>query len=145
MFCHDGIGTAAELRGGWAWTNDTSYYSWEERDDTMFTNPIPLLKAVCWYDPVLSVKYVESGSYSLFLRHGLQPNHSFTKKTNLTVKLQVMRKDTNEWIKENIIYSIEKFMNKDEANHLVSLKCFDNTFICQFNTDDTYKLSQETG
>lgn len=46
MMTHDGVATLAECRNGWSHTGNQSYYSWDQRGDTMFTNPIPHLKSV---------------------------------------------------------------------------------------------------
>ena len=94
LICENGIATAAELRQGWAWTNDQRYYEWIDWNDTIFTNPIPMLKSVCWYDPFLKVKYVNPGSYSLFLRHGLEVRSNFPENTSFTVKLFLKNKDS---------------------------------------------------
>ena len=51
MLTKDGIAVLAALRGGWAWTDSPQYYDHINREDTMFTNPIPHLKTVCWYNP----------------------------------------------------------------------------------------------
>ena len=111
VICKNGIGTAAELRNGWAWTNTSQYYEWVNRDDTIFTNPIPLLKTVCWYDPILRAKYIEPGSYSLFVRHGLQPNHNFVECTSFEVILQAKRGQEEELLEEKRIYYNKRFKN----------------------------------
>lgn len=46
MFTEDNIATCAELRGWWAWVDNSSYYEDVNREDTMFTNPIHQLKTV---------------------------------------------------------------------------------------------------
>ena len=51
MLTKDGIATVAAMREGWNWTGSPEYYEHIDREDTMFTNPIPHLISVCWYDP----------------------------------------------------------------------------------------------
>ena len=140
MFWKHGIATVAELRNGWSWTDTPTYYTWVERDDTIFTNPIPLLKLVWWYNPTLRIKYVEPGSYSLFIRHGLEEYYKFAGRTNLKIALFAKREGEDTPIVENKIFYDDKFLTSEEAKKNRKLDKFGNTFIFYFNTDDTYKL-----
>ena len=118
MFWKYGIATCAELRGGWSWINDKRYYEWVERDDTIFTNPVPLLKNVCLYDPTISIKYILSGSYSLFLRHGLKAQHNFVERVSFRVSINARNYETNKVINSQEIYFVEKFMTMKDAKNI---------------------------
>lgn len=142
IFWETGIGTWAELRNGWAWTDTPSYYKMVTRKDTMWTNPIPLLKTVCWYNPSLGIKHVEPGEYSFFLRHALEQDHSFTDWVTIKVRLLVFLKGKEDFIHEFDLFNVSSFPTEEQANHLSSSKWFTNSFVCHFNTDDYYKLTK---
>mmetsp|Transcript_34464 Transcript_34464/g.34091 ORF Transcript_34464/g.34091 Transcript_34464/m.34091 type:complete len:83 (+) Transcript_34464:284-532(+) len=59
MFCGDNqVATVAEKRDGWAHTNNPSYFSVAKRHDSIFTEEMPELINVCWYDPCLIINDV---------------------------------------------------------------------------------------
>jgi hypothetical protein len=85
MFTVNGIATVAELRGGWAHTNNPSYYTHVTKKDSMFTNPIPSLKSVCWYETTCHVHQVPRGSYKLYVRHSASSNSNIKEQLVLRV------------------------------------------------------------
>mmetsp|Transcript_1917 Transcript_1917/g.2401 ORF Transcript_1917/g.2401 Transcript_1917/m.2401 type:complete len:325 (-) Transcript_1917:18-992(-) len=140
MICSDGVVTCAELRGGWAWTNNTTYYSSVTREDTLFTNPIPMLKTVCWYDPRLSMKYVEPGNYKALIRHDLKEHHTMQNKLTLRMSLIVREYETHNQIKKTEVFFTGSFPSKQICEQVSSQPGFVNTHIADINTDNHHKL-----
>ena len=144
MFCKYGIATWVELRSGWSWINDKRYYEMVNYKDSIFTNPIPLLKSVWLYDPVIRIKHIDPGNHSLFLRHSLTRNHNFVGRVSFKVILLVKSNETNEKIKTFEICYIKKFMNQKEADEICNdSQRFSNTYATNFNTDEYWSLSKQ--
>ncbi|CAI2370969.1 unnamed protein product [Moneuplotes crassus] len=91
MFCgNHQVATLAELRGGWAWTNDYRYYIKAYRPDSIFTPEMPELSHVCWYDPYLKIHDVIPGKYSMFVRHLITSPYGICGRLNVDVKVEAV-------------------------------------------------------
>jgi hypothetical protein len=113
-------------RQGWAHCGHAKYWPLEEAKDkeTLFWNPIPHLKNVCWFRPWAEFKNVKPGAYKLYMREAFDISpENLNNAAEVTIYIHKEKEKTKLvsfiWIKESNDYG--KFKSKMSNNFYIDV------------------------
>lgn len=96
MFTKRGLAICAEARDKWEDVDNPKIYEKVKRADTLFSNPVYLMKDVVDYKAEVIIRDVKPAWYFMFVRHDLTPDSNFPGASIFIVSINLTSPPTEE-------------------------------------------------